>query len=105
MAQMTNVTPSHGQIDDDLDYLVAAWDDLPALAAEWHEWDEASRFHFAVDWPIVEDRLLQLERRAAQTPLSPAQQARYEELHALVARYRPTLQRLLDDGWAGSGTT
>ena len=44
-----------------------------------------------------EDRLHQLRQWAEQNLLTEAQQARYEELLALVAHHRPTLERLLAD--------
>ena len=102
MAQLVDVPLLRERADDYLDYLFVAWGDIPALAAEWDEWDEFSRLTFAVDWPVAEDRLAQLTRGVEQGALSPAQQARFEKLRVLVAQHRPTLQRLLDEGWAAS---
>ncbi len=64
MAQLVDVALIRERVDDYLDYLFAAWGDIPALAAEWGEWDEFSRLTFAVDWPIAEDRLAQVVQGA-----------------------------------------
>ncbi|HEX5505658.1 MAG TPA: hypothetical protein VFW96_23775 [Thermomicrobiales bacterium] len=82
-------------ITDYLDYLLQTWQGVPDTAAEWSEWDEYSRFVFAFDWDVPEDRLGQLKRWAAQGLFTPAQRARYDELLRLVERNRPILNALL----------
>ena len=86
-----------GRIEHSLAYLRNEWESVPELAAEWHEWDEESRFSFAIDWPLREDWLHQLEQWQRRGLLTPDQQARYESLLALIAAHRPTLERLLND--------
>ena len=110
MAQVVKGSQLHEWIDDYLTYLKRAWEDIPALAAEWDEWDEHSKLVFDVNLGVPNDRLYQLREWAAQGLLTPAQRERYDELLRLVDRHRPTLARLLgddagpaptDDGGAG----
>lgn len=83
------------RIDRELARLESEWAGIPALAAEWPDWDEHSRFVFAIDWPICEDTLGRLLNRERRGVLSLAQQARFAALKALIAQQRPTLERLL----------
>lgn len=83
------------QIDEFLDYLLRIWGGIPALAAEWGEWDEDSKLTFVHNWGVPTDRLHQVQEWAAQGLLTLAQQARYAELRRLVVRHGPTLDRLL----------
>jgi hypothetical protein len=83
------------RIDREFAYLENEWDGIPELAAEWPEWDEHSRFSFAIDWPIREDTLGRLLDREDRGVLDPAHQARLTSLKALIAQHRPTLERLL----------
>ena len=99
MAQVTQDPHVLARIERYLDYLTSEWEGVPFLAEEWHEWDEHSRFSFAMDWPIREDRLRELRQWGEQDVLTPAQRAQYGELLELVARNRPILERLLgEDG-------
>ncbi len=95
MAEVAQNAKLSEWIEDFLDYLFREWGGIPDLAAEWDEWDEDSRTDFALDWPICEDRLQQLQGWAEQGLMTPAQQARHEELLKLVAEQRPTLETLL----------
>lgn len=97
MAQVAQDPHLQARIGRYLEYLRREWDSLLALAAEWHEWDEHSRFSFAMDWPIREDRLHEFRQWAEQDVLTPAQRARYGDLLGLVARNRPILERLLGE--------
>lgn len=89
--------PRPGEIDGYLSYLLREWQSIPELAAEWHEWDQHSRFSFVIDWPICEDRLHMLRTWAEQGKMTPTQCDRYHELLTLVNEHRPTLERLLAD--------
>jgi uncharacterized protein YhaN len=84
------------RIDGALERALAAWKQVPTLQKEWVEWDEESRFHFWVDWPIQEDLLSQLEEWDQAARMSNDQQHRYRRLLKVVARYRPPLERLFD---------
>ncbi|HEX5506162.1 MAG TPA: hypothetical protein VFW96_26320 [Thermomicrobiales bacterium] len=96
MAQVAQNPQLRARIEHALAYLRREWQSIPELAAEWDdEWDEHSRFVFALDWPICEDSLHQLREWAKQDLLTPEQHAQYDELLDLVARNRPTLGRLL----------
>lgn len=95
MAQVTHDPQLAARIDDYLEYLFAEWESVPLLAAEWAEWDEHGRFVFAIDWPIREDRLYQLEQWRAQDRFSAAQRDRYAKLRQVERQYRPLLEELL----------
>lgn len=97
MAQVTHDPQLRARIDRALAYLIGEWESLPLLAGEWAEWDEHGRFVFAIDWPIREDRLYQLQQWAEQDLLLPAQRVQYEELLRLVAQHRPLLEELIGD--------
>ncbi|HET8628712.1 MAG TPA: hypothetical protein VFL91_14925 [Thermomicrobiales bacterium] len=96
MAQVAQNPQLRARIEHALASLHREWQSIPELAAEWDEWDEHSRFVFALDWPICEDSLHQLREWAEQDALTPEQRAQYDELLELVARNRPVLARLLD---------
>ena len=81
-------------IDEYLAYLRAEWEAVPALAEDWAGWSDMDRVDFALDWPIREDRLGQLEALAHEGRLSPAQQVSYGRLLELVALHRPLLDQL-----------
>jgi hypothetical protein len=66
MAQVAQDPQLQARIDRYVEYLRREWDSIPALAAEWDEWDEHSRFVFALEWPICEDRLHELRQWAEQ---------------------------------------
>ncbi len=97
MAQVTPQTDQATRIDRYLDYLFGEWEDIPAVAGEWAEWQDHDRLDFVVEWPIREDHFHQLQEWVAQGLLTPQQQARYDELLQLIARHRPLLDRLLNE--------
>ena len=86
-----------GRIEHALAYLRNEWEDLPDVAAGWDGWDEASRLHFVVDWPIRESHLALLREWDKHGLLTPEQRARYQSLLTLIDALRPTLERLLND--------
>jgi predicted TIM-barrel fold metal-dependent hydrolase len=96
MAQVAQSPQLRIRIEHALASLRREWQSIPELAAEWGEWDEHSRFVFALDWPVCEDSLHQLREWAEQDVLTPEQRAQYDELLELVARNRPVLGQLLD---------
>lgn len=79
-----------------LDYLFAEWEDLTNIAHEWPTWDKIERIHALIDWPVVESNLRRLNDLVVQSALTPAQDARYTALQALIATYRPLLRQLMD---------
>ena len=79
-----------------LDYLIGEWEDIPNVAREWPTWTKTDRIHALIDWPVVESNLRALDDYAIQGILTPAQEARYTRLRALVTTYRPVLRRLMD---------
>jgi hypothetical protein len=63
----------------------------PPHPRHWHQLEQVD---FVEEWTIQEDRLLRLDRAAADGVMSAAQRARYEELRVLVDQYRPIVTRL-----------
>jgi hypothetical protein len=97
MAELASGSGTTARVDEFLDYLIAEWSAVPALAAEWPTWDEHLRLSFVLDWAVRENPLGQLRRDAELQLLTAHQHARYERLQQLVARHRPILDRLLAD--------
>lgn len=94
----TGVLPidSVDRINSELARLESEWAGIPELAAEWDGWDEHARLSFAVDWPVQEDALGRLLDRERRRVLNASQRERLAALKALIARHRPTLERLLE---------
>ena len=97
MAQVTLPAATRARIDNYLDYLLGQWRRIPEIAAEWDQWEDYEQFDFVIEWPIREDRLLQLRGWDDEGLLTPEQRARFADLLALIDRHRPTLDRLLTD--------
>ena len=81
-------------IDWQLDWSLGEWGRLPTVEAEIDQWDWADQVDFIQDWPLEEERLLRLERYAAEGLLNPEQQACYAALLQLVEQNRPIIRRL-----------
>lgn len=88
-------TTAHVDIDKLLDLLSEAWAEMPRIAAEIEGWDPSERVDFLEEWALEEDRLVDLERYAAEGALSDDQRARYDALCQQIAQHRPTLDALL----------
>jgi hypothetical protein len=82
------------RIDHALGRAHAPWEGLPVLKAESAEWDDESRFHLWVDWPVEEDTLAQLEDWWRQGFMNEGRRERYRKL---VERNRPILQQLFPE--------
>ncbi len=85
------VTP-HAQIDGEIIYLIASWEDLEEVLA----FDAESRLNYAVDWPVVTMADERLQSLIAQHGLTPAQRERYDHLRALQTQNAPLLAQLLN---------
>ena len=48
------------RIDYLLDYLLAGWHELPAIAGESDSWDSVAREVFDLEWDLKEERLEEL---------------------------------------------
>ena len=94
MAQVTEDVSA--RIDWLLTYLLGEWEDLPHLADEWESLDHVQRVDALIDWPVVESNLRTLEEYVAKSMLTQGQDARYGHLRALITKYRPVLQRLME---------
>src|SRR5688500_1012445 len=97
MAAVARQSGRDDRVDSFLAYLLAEWEAVPQLAEEWADWSADDRLDFALDRPIREDRLWQLDALAQGGRLSPEQQQRYARLRELVAQQRPLLDRLFQE--------
>jgi hypothetical protein len=94
---MAKVSPAvEAQIERYLAYLCAEWADVPGISREWPTLAPAERRSFIAEWPIREDRLLELRKYADSGLLTTVQRATYDELLAMVHQYRPLLERMLE---------
>ncbi len=92
MAQVASRQETTTRIDWSLDYLFAAWADIPALAAEeWPLWSHDQQVEFFLDWPVKNSHLGLLRQWQAEGQMTAAQAARFAALLALIARNRPAL--------------
>ena len=95
MASVTHPAVSAEWIDHSLEYLTNEWSTIPTIAAEWSSWDEADRLDFVLEWPLREDRLLQLRRWRDGGSLTESQRRKHVDLERLIVRHRAALDRLL----------
>lgn len=95
MAQVAEKQDVGAWIDDYLQYLLREWSMLSWVFSEWNDWEEHERLNFVLEWPIREDRLLQLRRWEEQGLLTPEQQNDFNRLLGLMEIHRPELNRLL----------
>jgi hypothetical protein len=96
MAQVAGGTAAQPDVDYHLDYQFRAWESVREYVAWWSDMDWSQREAFHLEWVgITEARLRELRRWAEEGRLTPAQQARYAALMALVAERRDALTRLL----------
>jgi len=89
--------PGSARIGDALERAIDEWSYLPELACEWQTWDEDTRLHIAIDWPIQEDLLAQLAQWAKEKRLDTGQRRRYKELLTLVDTHRALADRLFGE--------
>ena len=94
MAQITTNFTTLDRFERRLATAIGDWEQLPEMAAEWHEWDIDSRMDFLTDWPVVEGRTARL--LALESSLAPDDDraVRLRALRALVERNRPILEEL-----------
>ena len=95
MAQVASEVSA--RIDHFLDYSFNEWESVPDYIEEFPTWDDLQQLAFVHEWDIRRSGLHVLEDYAAQGAMTPAQQARYQELLVLVQRYEPAIERLLAD--------
>ena len=88
----------HDSTEHLLDLPIAAWEDLPQVAEDSHEWDFDSQISYLADWGAQEELLLALERRFERGKMDARQAARYERLRRTVRDMRPVLARLAKCG-------
>jgi hypothetical protein len=105
MATVVDDAALRDEIEPLLAYLLAEWEAVPGLPAQWAGWSEYERLDFAQDWPIREDRLARVATLARAGVLTPEQKGRYRHVAGLVQQHRPLLDRLFRSaGLQGSAT-
>ena len=95
MAQVVEKQNVGAWIDDYLQYLLREWSMLPWVFSEWNDWEEHERLNFVLEWPIRDDRLLQLRRWQERGLLEPEQERQFAQLLGLIELHRSHLDRLL----------
>ncbi len=96
MAQVAPTTDQQSDVDFALRYEWISWSSIPEYQEWWSEMDADEKAAFELEWAgITEHWLRELVCWAAQGLLNPEQCARYDELQALIARHRPTLEAML----------
>lgn len=94
---MAEVTEKRSRgIDAALEWSLRAWRTLPEVARDIESWDPIERADFLYEWPLEEQKLLELQSYAARGMMSPAQQRRHRSLQETVERKRPVIEELLD---------
>lgn len=94
MAQVTKNPTALNHFERRLATAIGDWEQLPAMAAEWGNWDIDSRMDFLTDWPVVEERTSALLHIEAALPPDDPRAVKLRELRVLVARNRPILAEL-----------
>lgn len=96
---MAQEVTAHGRaistIDADLAYLERHWRWVGDVVRAWQTLPAEERLDFAVEWPVSETRLEELQRHVDRGTLGPEQRARYAALHVRVAQERPSAERLI----------
>jgi hypothetical protein len=99
MAQVARDPQLEADIEYHLNYQFGEWKSIPEIAEWWPEMDGIDREVFHLEWcGITESRLRELRQWVVEGRLTPAQQARYQDLERLVKTHRPTVERLLASG-------
>ncbi|MGI8691088.1 MAG: hypothetical protein ACR2M3_21110 [Thermomicrobiales bacterium] len=94
MAQVTTQQTDYDLFAWDLSVATGDWEQLPEMAAEWHEWDIDSRMDFLTDWPVTEERTARLLAMEVLFASDDDRAVRLRALRALVERNRPILEEL-----------
>lgn len=94
MDKITLAQLRNDAVDHQITVALQDWETLPGLAAEWHEWDDGSRFDFLTDWPVAEERTRRLLALAAALAPDDVRAAQLRLLQRLVVQNRPILQAL-----------
>jgi hypothetical protein len=98
MAQVVPHQEAASEVDRLIDNQLRAWRSVPEYAADWNDMDAADREEFHLEWVgLTEVALRQLRQLVQETPLTPRQAQRFQELEDVIAAERPTVARLLVD--------
>lgn len=89
-----SVPYTSNEFDRFVEVAIASWEQLAEVARAWPQMDGEEQTVFSTDWPSVQVILRRLEAYAAEQPLTPLQQSRYEYLQRTMEENRPLLLRL-----------
>ncbi len=95
MAELTEVTPEVArEFDNCLEFLEGSFSELEESDRLWGELSREEKNDFLAEWPVVEDRIDDLEElvRQHRVPLDRAE--RYWNLVNRIDRDRPVLESL-----------
>lgn len=96
MAQDMTTYKSSGSIfSADLAYLERHWQWVGEIVRTWASLADEERLDFAVEGPVAECRLEELQQQVGHTSLHAEQQARGKVLLARVHTERPMAERLV----------
>ncbi len=93
---MAQVTEQERKIDRLLELSRADWEEPAHILSEIEEWNSGDLMSYAVELPLWNDRLYQLDKHAEQGLMTEEQARKHRELKDLVARNRPILDQILN---------
>ena len=92
---MAKVTDKRSKdIDSTLEWSLRVWRALPETAEEIEGWAPVERLDFMYEWPLEEQRLVELQEYAEREQMTPLQQRRYRTLEEVVAQNRHIIDEL-----------
>jgi hypothetical protein len=92
---MAHVTSNIQQtIDQWIEYLTGAWEQLPQAVRTIDQWDLPEQIDYIEEWAPKEELAGQLQRLIALPEATDEQRARFWRLQELMHEYRETLSRL-----------
>lgn len=65
---------------------LGAYEELPEVVREIHDWDDSERMSYVYDWFLLEQRVEELERNSAK--MTQEQRRRLEDLRDAVRSHR-----------------
>jgi len=92
MAQVTSDVRQ--TIDQWLDYLTKAWEELPRAARDIDQWDLIEQIDYIEEWTPKEEVAAQLRSLVTSSGATDDQRQRFEQLDNLMRENRPILERL-----------
>jgi hypothetical protein len=97
MAHVTQHSPEEIRTwaDQQIPYLIACWQELPEVFAEFGSWSAEEAQAYLEEWPLYEAQRQQLERASRDGLLTSEQQTSLVALRSLVDQHQDKLRALL----------